>query len=60
MVQTQLLGMAVVCLSGIAGGCFAFPLRTRKIYAEENTLLGAYLLAIFIIPLIVASFLFPF
>jgi hypothetical protein len=52
--------MAVVCLSGIAGGCFAFPLRTTKICAEENTLLGAYLLAIFIIPLIVASFPFPF
>lgn len=57
---TQLLGMAIVCLSGIAGGSFAFPLRLKGSYAEENTLLGAYVLAICIIPLVLASVVLPF
>jgi L-rhamnose-H+ transport protein len=59
-VTPQVLGLAIVCLSGVSGGCFAFPLRTRKLYAEENTLLGAYALATLAIPVAAASVLFPF
>jgi L-rhamnose-H+ transport protein len=59
-VETSALGFFIVCFSGIAGGAFAFPLRLKGVYAEENTLLGAYALALLIIPLIAASLALPF
>jgi L-rhamnose-H+ transport protein len=59
-VETNLLGFFIVCLSGMAGGAFAFPLRLKGVYAEENTLLGAYVLALLVIPLAVASLALPF
>jgi L-rhamnose-H+ transport protein len=57
--QTQLIGFALVCLAGVAGGVFAFPLRANKVYAEENTLLLSYLVALVIIPFIVAACALP-
>jgi L-rhamnose-H+ transport protein len=55
----QILGMTLVCFAGVAGGVFAFPLRVKGRYADENTLLGAYVLALVVIPLAVAWAAFP-
>ena len=53
------LGLAIVCLSGVAGGVFAFPLRMNKVYAEENTLLGAFVVAALVLPLLAATAILP-
>ena len=57
--QTHLIGFILVCFSGMAGGVFAFPLRANKVYAEENTLLLSYVMALVVIPLIVAGIALP-
>jgi L-rhamnose-H+ transport protein len=57
--ESQLIGFVLVCLAGVAGGVFAFPLRANKVYAEENTLLLSYLIALVVIPLIVAAVALP-
>ena len=52
-------GFGLIFFSAVCGGAFALPLRLRKRFEVENTMLVAFGFATIIIPLITASFFLP-
>lgn len=55
--QIQLApGLGLIFFAAICGGAFALPLRIRRRYEVENTVVIAHLFAMILIPLIVAQF----
>ena len=52
-------GFSLVFFSAICGGAFALPLRLRKRYEVENTMLVAFAFATLIFPLIFVSIFVP-
>ena len=52
-------GFGLIFFSAISGGAFALPLRLRRRFEVENTMLVAFGFATIIIPLIMAQILIP-
>jgi L-rhamnose-H+ transport protein len=52
-------GFGLILLASVSGGVFALPLRIRRRYEVENTMLVAMLFATIIIPFVTARFLLP-
>ncbi|MBI2843527.1 MAG: hypothetical protein HYX78_09015 [Armatimonadetes bacterium] len=52
-------GFGFIMIAAVAGGAFSLPLRMRKRFAVENTVLLAMGMATIVIPTIVVSLIFP-
>ena len=52
-------GFSLICFSAICGGAFALPLRLRKRFEVENTMMVAFAFATLVFPLIFISLFVP-